>query len=41
MFAEAARGKKSPQQAVADAEAQMKPVFEKWKRRGLIGGGSA
>jgi maltose-binding protein MalE len=41
MFAEAARGKKSPQQAVADAEAQMTPVFEKWKRRGLIGGGSA
>jgi len=40
MFATAARGRKSPQQAVADAEAQMKPIFEKWKRRGLIGGGS-
>jgi maltose-binding protein MalE len=41
MFAEAARGQKTPQQAVTDAEAQMKPIFEKWKRRGLIGGGAA
>jgi spermidine/putrescine-binding protein len=41
MFATAARGRKSPQEAVADAEAQMKPIFEKWKKRGLIGGGSA
>jgi maltose-binding protein MalE len=40
MFAAAARGKKSPQQAVADAEAQMKPIFAKWKKRGLIGGGA-
>jgi multiple sugar transport system substrate-binding protein len=41
MFAAAARGRKSPQEAVADAESQMKPIFEKWKKRGLIGGGSA
>jgi maltose-binding protein MalE len=40
MFAAAARGKKSPQQAVTDAEAQMKPIFAKWKKRGLIGGGA-
>ena len=41
MFASAARGRKSPQEAVADAEGQMKQVFAKWKQRGLIGGGSA
>jgi multiple sugar transport system substrate-binding protein len=40
MFARAARGQRTPQQAVADADAQMKRIFEKWKRRGLIGGGS-
>jgi multiple sugar transport system substrate-binding protein len=41
MFAAAARGQKSPQEAVTDAEGQMKSIFENWKRRGLIGGGSA
>jgi multiple sugar transport system substrate-binding protein len=41
MFAAAARGKTSPQAAVAAAERQIKPIFEKWKRKGLIGGGSA
>jgi multiple sugar transport system substrate-binding protein len=38
MFARAARGEVSPQQAVADAEARIKPVFEKWRANGLVGG---
>jgi maltose-binding protein MalE len=37
MLARAARGKQSPQQAVATAEAQMKPIFDKWRKKGLIG----
>jgi multiple sugar transport system substrate-binding protein len=41
MFASAARGDASPQSAVAAAERQIKPIFEKWKRKGLIGGGSS
>jgi hypothetical protein len=40
MFAATARGQKTPEEAVADAEAQIKPIFEKWRNRGLIGGGS-
>jgi maltose-binding protein MalE len=39
MFAKAARGEMNPQQAVADAEAQIRPIFDKWRRQGLIGGG--
>ncbi len=38
MLARAARGKESPQEAVATAEGQMKPIFDKWRKRGLIGG---
>jgi ABC-type glycerol-3-phosphate transport system substrate-binding protein len=38
MFAKAARGELSPEQAVADAERQIKPVFDKWRQRGLVGG---
>jgi hypothetical protein len=38
MFARAARGEVSPQQAVADAEARIKPIFEKWRAKGLVGG---
>jgi ABC-type glycerol-3-phosphate transport system substrate-binding protein len=38
MLAQAARGKESPQQAVAKAESQMKAIFAKWRKRGLIGG---
>ena len=37
MLARAARGKQSPQQAVATAEGQMKPIFDKWRKKGLIG----
>jgi len=38
MYAKAARGELNPQQAVAEAEAQIKPIFDKWRRRGLVGG---
>ena len=38
MFASAARGGASPKEAVAQAEAQIKPIFEKWRKRGLVGG---
>ena len=41
MFARAARGEATPQQAVADAEAQIKPIFDKWRAQGLIGSGGA
>ncbi len=41
MYARAARGVVSPADAVAEAEGQITPIFEKWKREGLIGGGSA
>jgi hypothetical protein len=40
MLAAAARAKKSPQQAVSDAESQMNPIFDKWRKKGLIGGGT-
>ncbi len=38
MLADAARGKRSPQEAVEQAESQMKAIFAKWRKRGLIGG---
>lgn len=38
MFAKAARGELSPDQAVAEAERQIRPIFDKWRRRGLVGG---
>jgi multiple sugar transport system substrate-binding protein len=40
MLARAARGKQSPQEAVARAESQMKPIFAKWRQKGLIGSGA-
>jgi ABC-type glycerol-3-phosphate transport system substrate-binding protein len=39
MFARAARGEVTPQQAVAEAEAQIRPIFDNWRARGLIGTG--
>jgi multiple sugar transport system substrate-binding protein len=36
MFAKAARGEMTPEEAVADAEAQMIPIFDKWREQGLI-----
>jgi multiple sugar transport system substrate-binding protein len=38
MYARAARGQQSPQDSVAQAEAQMKPIFENWRKKRLIGG---
>jgi multiple sugar transport system substrate-binding protein len=40
MFARAARGQVSARQAVAEAEAQIKPIFAKWRQQGLVGGGA-
>jgi ABC-type glycerol-3-phosphate transport system substrate-binding protein len=37
MFARAARGEVPAKQAVADAEAQIKPIYDKWRRAGLVG----
>jgi ABC-type glycerol-3-phosphate transport system substrate-binding protein len=39
LFARAARGEVTPQQAVAEAEAQIRPIFDNWRARGLIGTG--
>jgi multiple sugar transport system substrate-binding protein len=38
MFARAARGEASPQQVVADAAAQINPIFAKWRAQGLVAG---
>jgi multiple sugar transport system substrate-binding protein len=37
MYANAARGM-APEQAVKEAEALVKAIFEKWRKKGLIGG---
>jgi multiple sugar transport system substrate-binding protein len=39
MFARAARGETTPEQAVADATAEVEAIFAKWRERGLVGGG--
>ena len=36
MFAAAARGQQTPEEAVAAAEAEIKPIFDKWRERGKI-----
>lgn len=38
MMAKAARGDMTPAAAVADAEKQVKTIFDKWRRQGLVGG---
>ncbi len=38
MFAEAAQGTKTPQEAVSDAEAQIAAIFDFWRDQGLVGG---
>ncbi|TMD95347.1 MAG: extracellular solute-binding protein [Chloroflexi bacterium] len=38
MMAAAARGQKSPKQAVADTETQIKAIFASWRQKGLVGG---
>ena len=40
MMAAAARGQKSPKDAVADAEQQVKAIFASWRQKGLVGGTS-
>jgi maltose-binding protein MalE len=40
MYARAARGRQTPEESVARAESQIKPVFAKWRRQGLVGGSS-
>jgi multiple sugar transport system substrate-binding protein len=37
MMAEAARGEKTPEQAIADAETQINAIFDKWREAGLVG----
>lgn len=37
MMAEAARGEKTPEQALADAENQINAIFERWRDAGLVG----
>lgn len=37
MMAEAARGEKTPEQAIADAETQVNAIFDKWRDTGLVG----
>ncbi|TMQ68023.1 MAG: carbohydrate ABC transporter substrate-binding protein [Candidatus Eisenbacteria bacterium] len=41
MFASAATGQKSPKQALDEAHKQVKAIFEKWRSKGLVAGGSA
>ena len=36
MFAAAARGEKTAEQAVADADAEIRPIFDQWRERGKI-----
>ncbi len=40
MFANAATGRMTPAQALDDAHKQVKAIFEKWRAKGLVGGGS-
>jgi multiple sugar transport system substrate-binding protein len=37
MMAEAARGDKTPEQAVADAETKINSIFQSWRDKGLVG----
>jgi multiple sugar transport system substrate-binding protein len=38
MLAQAARGEKDPEAAVAEAESQIKGIFDRWRSQGLVGG---
>lgn len=39
MMGRAARGEVTPEEAIAEAEAEINTIFEKWRERGLVGGG--
>lgn len=40
MMAKAARGDLTPQEAVSEAETQVRTIFDQWRERGLVGGDS-
>ena len=40
MFANAATGRMSAQEALTDAHQQVKKIFEKWRAKGLVAGGT-
>src|SRR5438034_3256784 len=40
MFANAATGRMTPEQALDDAHKQVKTIFEKWRAKGLVAGGA-
>jgi len=40
MFANAATGRMTARQALDDAHQQVKKIFEKWRGKGLVAGGS-
>ena len=40
MFANAATGRMTAKEALADAHQQVKKIFEKWRSKGLVSGGS-
>ena len=40
MMARAATGQQTPEESVAEAEAEINAIFEKWRAEGLMGGGS-
>ena len=40
MFANAATGRMSPQQALDEAHKQVKAIFERWRAKGLVAGGA-
>lgn len=39
MFAKAATGRLSPQDAIKEADKKIKEIYKKWRERGLVGGG--
>jgi len=41
MFASAATGRLTPSQALDEAHAQVLKIYEKWRRKGLVAGGTA
>ncbi|HEX9215830.1 MAG TPA: hypothetical protein VF864_02520, partial [Gemmatimonadales bacterium] len=40
MFANAATGRMTPEQALDDAHQRVKAIFEKWRAKGLVAGGT-
>ena len=39
MMGQVARNEKTAEEAVAEAEAEIKEIFEKWREKGFVGGG--